>query len=345
MSQEEYFSNSGSLGTERRQDDRLYMNAEAHLDNVNQAEESYRSLQQQADGMQDVSRIVMRGVCSREDFGLFVEGRFGSFVEAAIDLAEHGHEGILMYVGQNLPVRGKTHAPIDEMVDQTTTSQNVHVQKPLVGLFSGQNDIEVRNNLQATDLPQLFELWGETFGWSYGELEGFLHQLELDSQRLWFAGVYGQSGELISAAMGDRIDLIGKNGPITFVENTEWSTRPNGFRRKGYMSMAVTAIGAQVVSELNDSPYGPAVLYAECNHASRSDRVALNAGYRIPDRSLARQILARHVTVNDGLQPAGLRDFNLVTLPFVNASELYDTDTLNRINEGLRNGSFDVRNI
>lgn len=345
MSQEEYFSNSGSLGTERRQDDRLYMNAETHLDNVNQAEELYNTLQQQADGMQDVSRIVMRGICSQDDFRRFLEGRFGRFVEAAIDLSEHGHEGILMYVSQNLPVRGETLVPVDEMIEQTSSSQIQHLQQPLSSLFSGGNDVVVRNNLQASELPQLFELWGNTFGWSYEELEGFLHQLTPDSQNLWFAGVYAQNGEMISAAMGDRIDLIGKNGPITFVENTEWSTRPNGFRGKGYMSMAVTAIGAQVLSALSNSPNGPAVLYAECNHASRSDRVALNAGYQIPDRTLARQILARHVTVNDGLEPAGLRDFNIVTLPFVNASELYDPETLHQINEGLRNGNLDVRDI
>lgn len=337
MSDGEYFSNAGSLGIELRQDNRLYMNAEEFFRNGRQTEEAFAFLAESAEQYSDVTRIVMRGIAGTKAFEDFCGGRYGANVEAAVGLSQHGHEGVLFYAGNNLPNRDETIVPMPEMTLATQESQHANEQASLSDIWlPNAEEVYVSGNIDATDISQLHELWGQIFGWSQDEIAAFARRIGHNSQQLWFAGVFDDSDQLLSAAMGERIDLIGRNGNITLVENTEWATRPNGYRGRGYMSMAVSSIGAQALRRLEGSPNGPPVIYAECSFQSRSDRVAQRAGYRIPGLHIARQILPQHVTVNDGLEPVGLRDFTFLTLPDASIRDLYAREQIAEINERLR---------
>jgi hypothetical protein len=266
-----------------------------------------------------------------------------------LPLEEFSRPGWLLYLARNDEARGPT-PPIIEIRRQTAPgsyrpARHTPLQRVERVLAAGN---EIRTELDDDSYAELHELWGPTFGWRRDEEEdnitAFAERLQSEqampeSERTtWFAATYS-GGLLVSAAMAERLEIPGPDGPLDLVESTEWCTRPGeDYRGHGFMAATLTAINAQVLHSLRDSPRGQPLIYAETNFTARSDRAGHAVGLRIPSREYARQILAQNVTVADGIATAGLRDFSFMYLAEQIRALHYDTEQTGRLISALEAG-------
>lgn len=309
---EEFFSSTGDPGTSVRQDERLYHNAEVFYDNVDELACRWQALLQEAESIEDVliSRTVLRGIVASDVVTEFMETEYGVALEVAHDIGDQEAGSWLIYLGQNAETRTALTSQ-DVMINATTD-----LPTPTTCL----NSEHVVRTVAPDIEPQLFELWSTTFGWETEDMQGFLAQLEQQPQAhpheraVWFSGVVlGQT--LVAAAMAERIDLPSRSGQVSLIESTEWRRRQHDpFAHQGYMCRALVGLNRQIAADT--ATYAtPPLVYAECNFTSRSDLVGARAGFQIPDRAYAPQILPQNVTVNDEIATAGLRDFTFMYLP------------------------------
>jgi|GEM_PF-2815226 hypothetical protein len=360
MSELEIFSSTGQLGTDVRQDDRLYHNAEFFSANYDHVENQFNKLQVEADARPEpISRVVYRGVVSTEVLETIQTGELRQNLEVALPLIEFSARfsalrtsprlGWLIYLGHNATDRAAT--PLRE------AASDPHSQ-PAPSAYSPVERVErmfqrgqlIRTTIEASDVEPLQELWQPTFGWSLQEIEALRNRLEHERQgpeherSVWFAATYS-GGLLVSAAMAERLIIPGPDGPINLVESTEWCTlrdndNPQRYTGQGLITGALVAVNTQVLHSLRDNVNGPPLIYAECNATSQSHRAGYGAGFRIPTRDYAPQFIPKNVTVNDGIAPTGLRDFNFLYLKRSIQAQHYNQRATDRILQIIERGQL-----
>lgn len=208
------------------------------------------------------------------------------------------------------------------MIDETS-DQKVRNIPPLERVQSAvEQGFSFTDQISEEEVDQIQALWGETFGWERNQVDNL--RKRLGDKDVWFAAVKHEE-TIISAAMAERLMISAARGQLDLVESTEWRTR-NGHEGKGLMTATVAILNAQILSDLQRYSNGLPLIYAECNFQSRSDRVGYGAGFRIPDRTGASQILVQNVLVRDGqpIEDDRLRDFTFMYLPREMINKYYD---------------------
>lgn len=169
----------------------------------------------------------------------------------------------------------------------------------------------------------VYSLWETTFGW---QLDGVksralaLHDQMVkppEKRQVWFSGLVNPTGDLVAVATAERADMRVGNGlpPVPLIESSEWSSRDEC---KGYMAATNTHLMAQILDDLVQVIPSPTI-FAETNFMSKAHRVGLASGMHVApyvtQGLTVPHILEQHVTVGDGHEPVGLRDFIPVYLP------------------------------
>jgi hypothetical protein len=133
--------------------------------------------------------------------------------------------------------------------------------------------------------------------------------------------------------MAESLVLNGPQGPVKYVESTEWSTHPD-YQGNGLAPANLSVVNAQVLHAGPDSIVG-----AETNlHPNvRADLIGNRVGFSIPPRNFAAQILKQNVRVGDGEEPTGLRDFSFMYLPQLVKDIYYSADDRQKIMEMVLN--------
>lgn len=320
------FSSIGHLGPEDRPGNRFYLNAgeESFRDSAVLAE-AWESL---VDGAQHrpeaVSRVVLRGIVNDAVLEELRKGPYSGLLEAAVPLGEElgRPDNNLIYLGSNSPDR-QPLVPVERIVEATGEPPEIKKspeQRVHDSLLAGNT---VTTTIAPEDYDSLYELWGRTFGWTHepgdDQIADLADRLQKDqalpaSERsIWFAAVK-KDGQIVGAAMAERLPLQGTDGPIDLVESTEWAAR-KGHGGNGHAPTALAVLNAQILRDLAESPNGQPLIFAECNFMNRADLTGSKAGMAIPSRRYANQVLPQNVEVVDGKEPAGYRDFNLMILP------------------------------
>jgi len=114
------------------------------------------------------------------------------------------------------------------------------------------------------------------------------------------------------------------SGEVDLVESTEWRTRDE-YAGQGMMTATIAMLNTQILSDRRVSGRKP-LIYAECNFQSRSDRAGSGAGFEIPSREFAKQIIVQNVHVGDGYpsEEGKLGDFTYMYLPVGSIDQSYD---------------------
>ncbi|HYH35911.1 MAG TPA: hypothetical protein VD706_00195 [Candidatus Saccharimonadales bacterium] len=329
MSEQDPFSSTGHPGVpELRADERYYLNAAQYFSDAPELIQTWEGLRRDAASQpENPSRVVLRTIVSDAVLAEMRSVPYSHLLEVAVPL---GHElgrgdSNLVYLGQNDPGR-QPLVPIEQIKAETASSRAMKKapeQRIHDAIDAGTT---ITTTVSPEDYQGLHELW-EKFGWVRDETRDqvaeFAQALEADqayaknfgpeTRKLWFSGVRHE-GQLVAAAMGERLPLQDREGEIDLVESTEWSVKA-GHNRNGYVAAALVALNAQILHDLESSPNGRPLIFAECNFMNRADLTGNSVGMAIPSRAYADQILPQNVTVADGKEPPGLRDFNLMILP------------------------------
>jgi hypothetical protein len=305
----------GEPGTSIR-GDRIYHNATIYHEDITSVEAIFADMdgQMEADAGQTLSRIVFRGLVSPETIHALSAHPLGNNLEVAQPLEEYGEPGWLVYLAANSPDRGPI-IPLAEMVEDTDEYE-IPIDFIPRTLPTGYVH---RNYIPKESAGQLHNLW-KAFDW---RLDGVVEraqkireniELPATNQRdTWFSGLWA-GNILVCAATAERLTYQGANGPFDIVENTEWRTRPDHMR-DGLMGHNLWRLNNEILSDLRTNDGATPLIFAECNFMTRADKAGRRAGFRIPSRAYAGQIIVQNVTVNDELEPAGLRDFIFLSLP------------------------------
>lgn len=338
---EKIFSSTGNLGVSRRQDNRLYVNANAYSHDAGEI----RTLSRVADIVErqpeKVSRGVFRGVVSEEVFSAITENGLHDQLEVALPLAEFkgGQDRSHLVVWAHNIASRQQIRPTEEMIAETAPSLYKEAgMTPVLRIERvRQQGGKFFDSITSSQTDQIQTLWGPTFGWSQEEIEGLQKRLESEreiepSERsVWFSAI-SYDDRIVSLAMAERLSIPAAEGALDLVESTEWKTCESQ-AGKGLMTANLIVLHAQILKDLRESSNGLPLIYAECNFQSRSDRAGHGAGMVIPDRVSAPQILRQNVNVRDGsnLQEGTLRDFTFLYLPTQTIERDYDpvqVDTL-----------------
>lgn len=314
------FSSTGDLGTSIRQDSRLYRNETSFTDDPQILTRRLSELAEEAGTDTDeISRIVWRGLVSNGVMQYIVESGLERHMEIAFPVSEFNQTGWLVYLARNASHR-QALLPITEMAAATNGLKGEVGGRPQ---NTPNGDFDIVTQISDVDQTELLELWSD-FGWENDQIAGLARRMDSEQglsppeRSVWFSAVL-LGGKLICAAEAERLTIPGHDGSLDLVESTEWRTHEQ-FQNLGFMSHNLRSLHMQVLSDLEGSPNGPPLIYAECNYTSRSDRAGYRVGLRIPSRDYAAQMAIQNVVVNDGYQPVGLRDFTFMYLP-VNSQE------------------------
>ncbi|MDB5182729.1 MAG: hypothetical protein JWO47_513 [Candidatus Saccharibacteria bacterium] len=301
----------GGLGIHERSHNRLYHNNEIPTEDISQIHEGVTQLQAMAWDIPNISRIVLRGIMGQRAFDQLVNSGLGHDLEVLASLSGHGHPGQYLYsVARNQPHR-RTHVPVAEMIAQTNQPLPVRDQ---------QHDIPPSETLpNAGDVDGILTLWGSTFKWTKESTETFIRDLQQNAimspaeRTLWFSGQRCTDGQLVSAAMAERLDMPTFTGHIALIESTEWRTHPD-YLRRGLMAQTLRDMNGNIQQDLvGQYPF----IFAECNFQTRADIAGRLAGFFVPDRNIGTQTIRQNVVVEDGTNlPSNiLRDFTFVNVP------------------------------
>lgn len=328
---EQIFSSTGSLGVTRRQDNRVYINPEVY----SQDPQDIRTLERLSQIVdRDTNRItrgVFRGVVSNDVYHEISRNGLSNRLEVAFPIAEFAEgeaEAMLIYWGHNHRDRQQI-VPTDEMISATSeyrTSPNSPVDRMREVKVRGYQFVQT---IDSADIDQIQSLWGPTFGWEIQEVEALQTRIQKDSQKdprdrsVWFSAIR-DNGTIISLATAERLTIPSSQGEVTLVESTEWRTRDE-YSGQGLMTATLSMLNAQVLHDLGTEENLP-IIYAECNFQSRSDRAGHGAGFVVPTREHAPQIIKQNVRVGDGytVPQTDLRDFTYMHLSADNIRRNYD---------------------
>ena len=329
---QEILTSTGHVGVSRRSCNRLYINGTFSNDPQligNDFARLCRIGEKQPDNK--YSRRVARGIVGKDVYPT-------QHTEVFLPLAEFTGDGsALTYLAQNSSTRF-SQTPIDTILQETSTYKNGHTA-PLENISKMLNEgFTFSNKISETQIDQLQELWGHTFGWSKEEIINLNSRLQANidkppTERDVWLSIVQKDGNIISAAMAERLTLQGENGrKIDLVESTEWVTK-KGFEKNGYMTATLNYLNAQIIHDLQESQNGLPIIFAECNFATRADISGNKVGFKIPERSHATQILIQNVSVNDGFskQFGPFRDFLFMYLPVTTIEQNYSPQQVEEI--------------
>lgn len=318
----EILTSAGGLGPERRSFDRLYVTAREPIEIASDIHSTMGRLISVVDRRQRITRAVFRTVTDLSTIQELSES--GLVPEAAIPLDHYDRpNSYLAIYGYNSGSRAQTIVPIHEMVEQTRNEEIPALYEPNFAEILAVNNLRLTSTVWPSYETELFDQWGDTFVWTPEQVVNFCRRIygqtteKNDQKNVWFTALgpmrpYGIPVPILSSAMGERLDIQGFNKIINLVESTEWRTRQliNG-QPKGLIVPVLNGLNQQVLFDLPN-----ALIIAECNYASRSDRRGHQVGFVIPPRSreLGNQILPQNVGVHDGKGDWPLRDFVVVHL-------------------------------
>ncbi len=338
------YSSTGRLGTTLRPFDRIYNNSkipysdpgefEARLGNITRIVEKCPK---------EITRSVFRAIVS-EDVLLYIinNGRLHSHLEVALPLEEFTKDNSwLIYMAKNKPGREEI-IPREAMIRQTDVYVGEITSPPERVKAITEKGYSFVNKFSGEQVNQIHSLWGKTFGWQFHEVDNLRKRLISGEDKppsekdLWFSAIK-YNDTIISAAMAEKLSMPSMSGNLDLVESTEWKTGEN-YIRNGFMAATLAALNAQVLSDLKYSSNGHPLIIAECNFQSRSDRAGHGAGFRIPERNVAPQILVQNVGVNDGYDvgQGKLRDFTFVYLPGEMIKNHYNPAHVNSIMQMIK---------
>jgi len=327
-------TSAGNLGIESRTYDRLYWNWEGDpVVNIQTLIDSFRQLSMRGE-MEGKTRVVFRGLVDEQTARSLFEERnpLTKYIEVAMPVIDNAGLWLLM-LARNSPKR-RSIVPVETMVKSTLLYNKD--QQSISGRMQGilEKGYSLKDAFDEQLMSQVYELWGETFGWTFDQVTNLstmlAQQQELaPSERwVWFSGV-DHNSLLVSIATAERLRLKTQNGYLDVVESTEWRTR-EGFENRGLLTSAIAYLNAQIFYVLPNP-----LVVAECNFQSRSDRPAHGAGFVIPRREVGEitvpQILVQNVSVKDGYEPTGLRDFTFMYVSQNVRERLYAKDEIFRI--------------
>lgn len=328
---EQIFSSTGNLGVSRRQDNRLYVNGTYYADNQNEVLANFGRLTTIAAKFPGkISRSVYRGAVSRGVLDAVRETKLVNNLEVALPLEEFtGDNSWLVYLAKNHAGR-RPLVSINQMIEETNR-QNEVVKTPLQRVGSVLDEgYHFSDNFDQEHDDQIYELWSKTFGWKHDQIESLRKRLErvkgipAQDRDVWFSAIV-DNGTIVSAAMAERLTIPANSRSLDLIESTEWRTSIE-YVDKHLMTANLVMLNSQILSDLRFSQSGTPLIFAECNFKSRSDRAGHGAGFIIPDRSYAQQLIVQNVHVGDGadLPQGSLRDFSFMYLPMSEIASGYN---------------------
>ncbi|OGH15698.1 MAG: hypothetical protein A3C22_01435 [Candidatus Levybacteria bacterium RIFCSPHIGHO2_02_FULL_37_10] len=351
------FTSIGKLGVSRRSDERLYVNATRFSPDSGEFCRNFRRLVEIGRRNRSrVGRVVFRGLVSEEVVGQALNSDLKDNLEVALPVGEFtGDNSWLVYMAQNKPERTVINPPeymMNKVVAQE--AQETKEKSPLEQIREAvRENYVIIDRITEDQVEQVYSLWGETFGWEREAVDNLRRRLEADNfvedpseKQVWFSAV-SKDGEIIGVAMAERLSVPGADGKsLDLVESTEWKVK-DGHGRNGIMAVVLSALNAQVLSDLKNSRNGKPLIFAECNFLVRADRTGSKAGFRTPERivkkSRVRQILEQNVTIGDGSNAGkGLRDFNFMHLPVRVVEEYYGLLQLEEMRQAIRHNDVKV---
>lgn len=324
---ETILSSTGRLGVSRRQYERLYVNSTSFSSDPVEIKEIFQRLIAIGErNQQKIGRIIFRGLVNDSIIQHIASNDLQAHLEVAFPVAEFtGDNSWLIYMAQNRPGR-ESIVPREIMIDETSNIQTQKLMPPVARVQSMiEKGYSFTNLISAHQVDHVYALWGETFGWERQHVDNLKKRLlnnkckDSSDRDIWFAGAC-DNGTIICAAMAERLTIPAALGQLDLIESTEWRTKDE-YSGNGLMTATVALLNAQILSDLKDSTDGLPLICAECNFQSRSDRVGVGAGFRIPGRVIGDftvpQILVQNVLVRDGqpIDTSKLRDFTFMYLP------------------------------
>jgi hypothetical protein len=303
-------SSTGAIGLTQRSDNRAYYNYEVAVnpDNLGEFSDLLRShLDTSAINDTPVTRTVMRAVVDASSFEtLSRDVDFCKHVEAAttIDSRNNAPPEYLIYVAKNALSRAVT---FEEQADLIAKREEAKAQRPDIHDASSLQKMRLTDRV--SDVDQLTELWDITFNWDKDGCDSFAAEIEDEVLRIpaerqkWFKGLESHDGQLLAAAMAERLDVPTMHGTLALIEHTEWATRPahRHHRLGGYV---VTSLTHDIQDDMADEHK---LIYAECNMTSGAFKLATRSGFRVPEvetpHGKVDQVLYKNVHVGDGLPP------------------------------------------
>lgn len=324
---EQILSSTGDLGLSRRSYDRLYINATEFVEKP----EVFQASAVRVDKMVKrgkFPRTVFRGVVS-DNVMMHINNGWSDYLEVAMPLGEFtGDNSWFVSLAHN--VNGRDPIVDKDTMITETSSQKEKIISPLARILDLVNQgFSFSGRIDDSDIGQIYALWGPTFGWDQkkGEVEALQHRLAAGwlidpaQRNVWQSTIKDENGTIAGLGTAELLSRPEKNGKIDIIESTEWRVHPR-YKGKGIMPATIAMLNAQILSDLQYSPNNGPLIYAECNFASRADRVGNAALFRVPDRKYASQILSQNVAVGDGLNLGNsLRDFTFMYLgqPMIDA--------------------------
>jgi hypothetical protein len=312
ISNETIFTSVGELGGSERQDRRWYVNGQKFIEEVSDLDEMMASAINDAKNLDEpatrtVVRAHMNGQSARSV--LQQSSPYAQYIETAVQIRGFRQPTWLIGIGINDTSRSispEQKTAIKNTVDDTRIKDD---------LIQPQNTVYEDTDTVEPDLQeQLYVAWGQTFGWQREDIDGLQRGLVSGNEGLWFQACIDKTRrQLASAAMAEQLYLPGPDGSsLRLVESTEWFTA-QAYRGYGLATHVLRRLNQRVAADCANSSI-PTFLFAECNYSSRSDIAARRAGFIVPDRTAAPQILVNNVTVTNNGEQA-LRNFTLAQLP------------------------------
>jgi hypothetical protein len=378
--QEQIYSSTGELGATRRPDKRSYVNLPMPVDSLetidflfDRAARITRYPDTRAVVKGFVSDTVMSEIMQQEHHLL-------EHIEVAVPVItdSEGNPLWLTVFAKNGDNRKNPLVDLDTMITETSEYINppTSVRKKMENVLNkekkeidGEGNELVTNYRFISQIPeeiegQLYDLWHDTFGWSFDQITALRHRLNnqkkvqqendgnTSANEVWFTGVVKReikngevSERLVAACTAERLNYpieMTENGlrQLAYVESTEWVAHESGV-----ISAAVAVNNAQVIHDLGRETVR---IGAECNFRSRADFVGNSVGMKVPPRKYRigdryeiqfDQIMVQNVTVRDGFQenPNGeeLRDFTFLILMPDEMDEFYSAEDIKFVREQL----------
>lgn len=316
MSQES-LSSTGAEGLARRPDDRLYYNRGGIL----QADVAFFDRwADRADAFVNrgpESRCVLRTFLTEEGLETVNNSRSRNYIEAAVPICVGGQNQQIY-----MALFGVNNQSRILQLTRPDFEPNVRMlPRERVRLAQDQG-FSFASVIYQHQIPNLEQLWIPIFGWEKGGVENLRMRMQIQRKSntlpsIWFSGLLYE-GQIVSAAMAERLTLpLAPGQTVSIVESTEWCTAPS-FSRNGFMAATVGNLHGHVIESMSHVT-DPWVVIAETNIQTGAHFVGNAVGMEVPKVQIGTldvpQALIQNVTIGDGFEPNGLRNFTMMYIP------------------------------